>query len=119
VIHCHHTPGHTKGTMTCTFDVLMDGERHTAVLWGGPGLHTFKPDQADDWTRSFAYLQTLQADVPLGAHPFINDTLPKYEKLKAGAKPNPFIDPDGWRTFLEKQETEFRQILTKLNAKPK
>jgi len=119
VIHCHHTPGHTKGTMTFTFDVLINSQKHTAVLWGGPGLHMFKSDQADDWARSFACLKALKADVPLGAHPFVNDTLPKHEKLKAGAKPNPFIDPDGWRAFLEKQEAEFQQILAKLNANPK
>jgi metallo-beta-lactamase class B len=115
VIQCHHTPGHTKGTMTFTFDVTIDGERHTTVLWGGPGLHMFKPNQTDDWTRSFSYLKTLKADVPLGAHPFINDTLPKYDKLRAGAKPNPFIDPDGWRKFLEKQEAEFHKILAKIS----
>jgi len=119
VIHCHHTPGHTKGTMTYTFDIMMDGQRHTAVLWGGPGLHMFRPNQADDCTRSFAYLKTLKADVPLGAHPFINDTLRKYERLRQGAKPNPFIDPEGWKTFLQKQEADFRSIMAKVNAKAK
>jgi metallo-beta-lactamase class B len=118
VVHCHHTPGHTKGTMTFTFDITMDGQRHTAVLWGGPGLHMFKPDQADDWARSFAYLKTLKADLPLGAHPFINDTLGKYERLRSGEKPSPFVDPQGWHKFLEKQEADFHAIQARLKGKP-
>jgi metallo-beta-lactamase class B len=118
VIHCHHTPGHTQGTMTYTFDIMMEGQRHTAVLWGGPGLHTFRPSrpgQTDDWTKSFAYLKTLQADVPLGAHPFTNDTLGKYERLRQGAKPNPFLDPHGWQKFLKDQEAEFHKILARIS----
>jgi metallo-beta-lactamase class B len=117
VIHCHHTPGHTKGTMTFTFDVLINSQKHTAVLWGGPGLHMFKSDQADDWARSFACLKALKADVPLGAHPFINDTLGKYERLRSGEKPASFVDPEGWNKFLEKQEAEFHAIVAKLNAR--
>jgi metallo-beta-lactamase class B len=113
VIHCHHTPGHTKGTMSYTFDVTIDGERHTAVLWGGPGLQMFKPNQAGDWARSFEYLKTLKADVPLGAHPFINNTLGKHAKRQQGVKPDPFVDPEGWRKFLEKQEAEFKKKIPK------
>jgi metallo-beta-lactamase class B len=119
VIHCHHTPGHTKGTMSYTFDVVMDGQRHTALLWGGPGLHMFKPNQTDDWTRTFAYLKTLKGDVPLGAHPFMNDTMGKYAKRQQGVKPDPFIDPDGWKKFLEKQEAEFQEILAKVSQQQK
>jgi len=115
MIHCHHTPGHTKGTMTFTFDILIDGQKHTAVLWGGPGTHMLKPSEADDWTRSLAYLKALQADVPLGCHPFINDTLGKYAKRQQGGKPDPFIDPAGFQKFVAKQDAEFHRLMDKIS----
>ena len=39
---CHHTPGHTPGVMTYTFDIEVEGKRLTAGLFGGPGLWTMK-----------------------------------------------------------------------------
>jgi metallo-beta-lactamase class B len=121
VIHCHHTPGHTRGTMSFTFDVRIDGETHTAVLWGGPGLNTLTsggyPGNREDFPRTYAYLKSLKADVPLGAHPFINDTLGKYERLRQGQKPSPFIDAEGWKKFLQKQEADFHKRIAEIQKK--
>lgn len=43
----------------------------------------------------------MNIEVWLGAHPEQNKTLEKARKLKEGAQPNPFIDPQGWKNFLE------------------
>jgi hypothetical protein len=121
VIHCHHTPGHTRGTMSFTFEVRIDGETHTAVLWGGPALNTLTsggyPGNREDFPRTYAYLKTLKADVPLGAHPFVNDTLGKHERLRRGEKPSPFIDPEGSKKFLQKQEADFHKTIAEIQKK--
>jgi hypothetical protein len=59
-------------------------------------------------------LKTLQVDVPLGAHPFVNDTLGKYERLQKGEQPNPFLDAAGWSKFLARQETAFKKVIAEM-----
>ncbi|MBL7043855.1 MAG: MBL fold metallo-hydrolase [Pirellulaceae bacterium] len=131
VVHCHHTPGHTPGTISYSFDVTVDGKKHMAFLFGGPGLQTLrwanngypgaaaerKRQQIEDFTRTFDYLKTLQVDVPLGAHPFINDTLGKYERQQKGEQPNPFLDPAGWNKFLAKQEASYKKVIAEMKEK--
>jgi hypothetical protein len=70
--------------------------------------------QVEDFTRTFKYLKTLPVGVPLGAHPFVNDTLGKYERLQKGEQPSSFIDPEGWKTFLHKQEADFQKKIAEI-----
>lgn len=122
VIHCHHTPGHTPGTMSFTFDVGIDGRRHTAVLFGGPGLNFLKikgayyPGAKDDFAHSLDYLESLDVNVFLGAHPYQNDTLGKYERLEKGEKPNPFIDREGFLRFLKIRRMGFEKLVAEKSA---
>lgn len=120
VIHCHHTPGHTPGVMTYTFDVRIDGESLTAGLFGGPGLWTLMdehrkeqgyPQNRQDFAESLRYLKTLDVDVWLGAHPGQSNTFDKFELLERGEGPNPFIDPDGWKQFISKIESNYRKMI--------
>jgi metallo-beta-lactamase class B len=117
VIRCHHTPGHTPGAMTYTLDVEIDGEPHTAVLFGGPGLNFLKmkgmyyPGAKDDFARTLDYLEALDADVWLGAHPFVNRTLQKHERREAGEKPSPFLDRKGWLQSLKVKRINFERLV--------
>ena len=116
-IKCHHTPGHTPGTMTYTSDVTIDGQPHTAILFGGPGLNFLKIDSMyyrgakDDFARTLDYLESLDADVWLGAHPFVNRTLEKYERLQQGETLSPFIDPQGRLRSLRIKRKNFEELL--------
>jgi metallo-beta-lactamase class B len=120
IIQCHHTPGHTPGVMTYTFEVEAGDERLTVGLFGGPGLWTLQdqhrrehgyPDNRQDFTKSLEYLKALDVDIWLGAHPGQNNTLGKFERLRKGEKPNPFIDPDGWRKFIANINSSFQKLL--------
>jgi len=120
VIQIHHTPGHTPGVMTYTFEVEIDGERFTAGLFGGPGLWPLQdqhrqengyPGNRQDFVKSLEYLKNLDVDVWLGAHPAQNDTLGKYERLQKREKPNPFIDPAGWKKFISGLQSDIQEIL--------
>jgi metallo-beta-lactamase class B len=130
-IHCHDTPGHTPGAMSYSFRVTIDGKKQQAFLFGGPGLATLqwtnngypgdleerRRRQVADFTDTFAYLKKQRVDVPLGAHPFMNDTLGKYDRLQNREQPSPFLDPAGWDKFLVGLETRFRQTVSDLNEK--
>ena len=116
VIHCHHTPGHTRGTMTYTFDVQMADGQHTAMLIGDPAIVSFNvpgmryPGDRDEFARSLDYLMQLKADVFLGSHPFMNNTLQKYERRQKGAQPDPFIDPEERLRYLRKLKADFEKL---------
>ena len=54
--------------------------------------------------------RSLPCDVPLGSHPSMYNMQAKYAKLAAGG-PNPFIDPEGYKTELDIDEAMFRAVL--------
>ena len=67
------------------------------------------PDIAEEYQRSFRVLRGLKCDVPLGSHPAMYSLAEKYPKLGKG--PNPFIDPQGYKTELDIEETAFNTVL--------
>ena len=40
----------------------------------------------------------------------------KYEKAKTGIPKNPFVDPEGYRAYVELKEKAFRDTLTAQRA---
>jgi metallo-beta-lactamase class B len=125
-ITAHITAGHTKGCTTWTLPVTIDGKPQNALflcslsvlpvyrLIGDPNY----PGQAADYEKSFATLKTLPCDVFLASHGGFFDMKGKLAKLQAGAKPNPFVDPQGCRTFFAKAEAAFDQRLAACRADP-
>lgn len=115
----HLTPGHTRGATTWTMDV-SDGGRTLAVVFFpsanvNPGVHLVDnpryPEIATDFQRSFAVWKSLPCDVPLGAHGSFFDMETKQQRLAAGATPNPFIDPQGYRRLVAEAEKRFQDQL--------
>jgi metallo-beta-lactamase class B len=101
----HLTPGHTKGNTTWTMTVVDSGVRYNVVFAGSmtinPGVHMVNyppnPGVADDYARSFALLESLHPDIPLGSHGGFFNLDEKARRLAQGTTPNPFIDPQGYR----------------------
>jgi metallo-beta-lactamase class B len=120
VFVAHLTPGHTKGCTTWTMKVTEGGRTYNAVIVGSPNVNDgYKlvgnaayPQIAKDYERMFQVLKGLPCDIFLGAHGGYFDLEGKYARMKPGA-PSPFIDPDGYRTFVSSKEQEFRGILAK------
>ncbi len=52
----------------------------------------------------------MKVDVFLGAHPNFYDMEAKYAKVTAGG-PNPFIDPEGLKKYVDQKEAEFNKML--------
>jgi metallo-beta-lactamase class B len=115
----HLTPGHTRGCTTWTMKVEEDGRRHDVVFHGGttllPGIELVNnskyPGIVEDYERTFRTLRALPCDVFLAPHGSQFDLAGKAHRLEAGETPNPFIDPEGYRTFVSRGEDMFRRRL--------
>ncbi len=59
----------------------------------------------------------LPCDVFLAAHASAYGGVEKIAKARAGAKPNPFIDPDGYQQAVARSERAFLAELTKQSAR--
>jgi|SRR5579872_5072262 len=120
----HMTPGHSIGCTTWTMKVSDGGKSYDVVFVGGttinPGVKFIGkptyPGIADDYARTFRVLHALKCDVFLGAHGGYYGMKEKYKKMKDGAGTNPFIDPDGYRTFVDRAEKDYLDQLAKEKA---
>jgi metallo-beta-lactamase class B len=116
---CHLTPGHTKGCTTWTMDVTDGGKTYHVLFFGStsilPGVslthNTQYPGIANDFAATYRKLKALSCDVFLAPHAGFFGLDGKAERLRRGEKPNPFIDPAGYRHFLEDQEAKFQHQL--------
>ena len=113
----HLTPGHTRGCTTWTASIPDGGRNYDLVIIGSVGVNAGTrlvnnpqvPQIAEEYQRSFRILRGLKCDVPLGSHPAMYNLAEKYPKLGQG--PNPFIDPQGYKTELDIQENAFNAAL--------
>jgi metallo-beta-lactamase class B len=112
------TPGHTAGCTSYTTTVReQDKSYRVAIVCSvtAPGYQLVnnqkRPDIVQDYEATFAKLRALPCDVFLAGHSW-EFGLP--EKLKArasGAPGNPFVDPAGYRRWVDKSEAAFRKQL--------
>jgi len=114
-----HTPGHTAGCTTWTATVGKGPDKKLVVVVGSPNVNPgFQlvnnkayPKIAGDFARTFKVLNSLKCDYFLGAHGNYYGMHAKYPKQKAGAKVSPFIDPAGYRDYIQLKEKAFRDTL--------
>ena len=120
VLVAHLTPGHTKGCTTWTMEVTERSKTYDVVIVGSPNVNpgyklvdnTAYPQIAEDYERMWRMLKSLPCDIFLGAHGSYFGLEEKYSLMKEGAT-NPFVDPEGYKTFIEQKERDFRTELAK------
>ncbi len=113
----HLTPGHTKGCTTWTTELKDGGRSYHVVIVGSPNVNAgYKlvdnkqyPQIAADYEKTFRVLASLPCDIFLGAHGVYYDLDAKLKRLNSGV--NPFIDPQGYRTYIRDREEAFRKEL--------
>ena len=118
-VHAVLTPGHTPGCTTWTMTVTEGGKKYDVVFLCSISVpqeyrlinNNAYPQIVSDYEHSFDRLKHLPCDVFLGAHGSFFDLKEKRARLKAGVRPNPFIDPNAFRWFVAASEREFRQAL--------
>jgi metallo-beta-lactamase class B len=121
-ITAHLTPGHTTGTTSFTFKVKDGGKQYDVLIFGGMSAsgaergplikNELYPEIADDFEKSFRHLKTLNCEVYL----YPRGTTIELDRKKAildkgGYKVNPFVDPEGCRSYIEFYEARYKKQL--------
>jgi metallo-beta-lactamase class B len=107
----HVTAGHTRGCTSWSFPV-RDGDRVLNVVSVcDPGVlaTTRYPEQGADRERSLRVLRSLPADIWVTNHARAWGRYRKFVASAAAKNPvDPFIDPEGYRAFIDAAEAELR-----------
>ena len=108
----HITAGHTRGCTSWSFPV-RDGDRVlnvVSVCDTGVLATSRYPRQADDRERSVRVLRSLPADIWVTNHARMWGRYRKFVASTTAKNPvDPFIDPEGYRAFIDAAEAELRE----------
>jgi metallo-beta-lactamase class B len=122
VMSAHITPGHTKGCTTWTAKVKENGHTYDVLFLcsvSAPGYKLVNnpkyPNIVDDYRETFRRLNTMHVDVFLAAHGSMFNLDEKRHALAEG-KPNPFIVPGEFATYMKKAEAGFNSQLAEQQA---
>jgi metallo-beta-lactamase class B len=107
----HITGGHTRGCTSWSFDV-RDGDRVLNVVSAcdlGRLDALQYPEQQADLERSFRILRSLPADIWVTCHARWWGRYRKFVASTTAKNPaEPFIDPEGYRAYIDSAEAELR-----------
>lgn len=120
----HLTAGHTRGCTTWAMTTNDRGKRlHVAFVGSMSVLSGYRlvgkesySGMTADYERSFRVLRALPCDVFLGAHGQFFNLIAKREALASSPKENPFIDPAGYRAYVEDAQRAFEAALRRQQA---
>lgn len=120
----HLTAGHTPGCTTWTTRVVEGGKPLDVVM----ACQTTLPDRllgnpdypgiATDFAHTFTLLRSLPCDVFLAEHGSVYDLSGKRARLQQQPAVNPFIDPAGYRRYVDTAEKAFQDALAAEQAAP-
>jgi metallo-beta-lactamase class B len=108
----HITGGHSRGCTSWSFPV-RDGDRVLNVVsacdLGVMALMRY-PEQEADLQRSFRVLRSLPADIWVTCHARQWGRYRKFVARDTARNPvDPFVDPEGYREYIDTREDEFRR----------
>ena len=108
----HVTGGHTRGCTSWSFPV-RDGERVLNVV-SACSLVTLQasqyPGQRADFERTFRVLRGLPADIWVTSHARLWGRYRKFVARDTAKSPvDPFIDPQGYRAYIDTGEARVRR----------
>jgi len=120
VLVAHLTPGHTKGCTTWTLQVEDRGKKYDVVIIGSPNVNPgyrlvsnpAYPRISEDYEKTFKVLKSLPCDIFLGAHGNYFGLETKYPRfIHEGV--SAFVDPAGYKKYVDDKQEEFETELTK------
>lgn len=113
----HVTAGHTPGSTSWSFPV-RDGNRvllavHVCNLGPPPALYMGEhPEIRAGFERSFITLRSLPADIWMTTHARAFGRYRKFlERARATNPADPFIDRDGYLSYIDSAEESFRKLI--------
>ena len=112
----HFTAGHTKGCTSWTTDVNEGDRTYHVVIpcsLSAPGYQLVNnasyPGIVSDYEATITKLRSLPCDIFLGGHSWDFDLHAKLRARAEGAGRNPFVDPVGYRRYLDRAEAALRK----------
>jgi metallo-beta-lactamase class B len=124
-LEAHHTPGHSPGCTSWGQTVRYQGKPLELLVFCSATVAANRitpplqyPGIVEDYRKTFARAKAMKVDVFLAPHPEFFDMAGKRARLKEGA-PNPFINPDEFKPFIEKLEAAFEKTLAERTAAEK
>ncbi|HMC22951.1 MAG TPA: subclass B3 metallo-beta-lactamase [Thermoanaerobaculia bacterium] len=126
ILTAHLTPGHTPGCTTWTMTIREKGKPNNVVIVCSASVpkeyklvgNNKYPDIVADYRQTFATLKALPCDVFLAVHGSFFDLLGKAARKAKGERPNPFIDPEGYRKYVAAAEQAFEEELKRETPAP-
>lgn len=116
VLTPYFTPGHTKGCTSWTTTIQEGEQRYRVVIpcsLTAPGYklagNPQYPEIMQDFESSIAKLRALPCDIFLAGHSWEFGLHRKIQARAENASRNPFVDPDGYRQFLDKAQAALRK----------
>jgi metallo-beta-lactamase class B len=107
------TSGHTKGCTTWTATINDAGKKLRVMFVCSVSAPGYKlvgnekyPDIVSDYRRSYERFRRQKVDIFLGSHAGFFDLYGKRRSM-TGSASNPFIDPKGYREFIDANEKGF------------
>jgi len=123
ILTAHVTSGHTKGCTTFTMKAREKGKIYDVIFVCSTSAPDYRlvgnaryPDVVEDYRRTFAALRALPVDVFLGAHGSMYGLAGKMARRGKGQ--NPFVDPQGYKRYLDTSERSFNEMFAQ-QSKPK
>jgi metallo-beta-lactamase class B len=100
-----------------TYDVVFAAS--TSILSGVKLTNNPQyPEIAEDYAKTFRILKSLPCDVFLSSHASFYDGLAKADRLRKGAKENPFVDPRGYKDYVAGMEKKYQEQLRRERGRP-
>ena len=107
----HVTGGHTRGCTSWSFKV-RDGDRDLDVMSACSlkvMLGARYPEQRADLERSFRVLRSLPVDIWVTSHARFWGRYRKFVASQTAKNPaDSFVDPEGYRAYIDTAEAEYR-----------
>ncbi len=121
VLTAHLTGGHTKGCTTWTMQVRDQGKKYDVVIVGSLNVNEGYqlinnqnyPAISEDYKHAIQKLKSLPCDIFLGAHAVYFDLKKKYDLQNTDSTIHPFIDKEGYKSYIAQKEKEFYSELIK------
>ena len=98
------TPGHTPGVLSTRFTVYDDGYPHDAFMFGGVGLNFSGVERTNMYIDSVKRIQKMPGiEVNIPNHEGSGEVFARNELLKQRkeGEPHPFVDPEGFSSWLD------------------
>jgi metallo-beta-lactamase class B len=113
----HFTPGHTKGATSWTMTIREGDRDYHVVIVSSLSTPDYRlpdnpkyPTIMQDFASTFATLRALPCDIFLTEHSWDFDLPGKIQRRAADPAHNPFVDPEGYRRFLDKMEASLHKL---------